>query len=86
MHYKLRVVESLAAARILSRHPGIEVCPRGRITLRDVVGRSAENQRRDGRRTLPNYVRVLRKPSSISGNYDWQMPRWMAKKELLWKL
>jgi galactokinase len=40
--YNLRVVETLAAARILSlasRHLGIEVRPRDRITLREVVGR-----------------------------------------------
>jgi hypothetical protein len=42
MRYSLRVVEMLAAARILSRHPGIEVRPRDRITLRDVVGRLGE--------------------------------------------
>jgi galactokinase len=37
--YNLRVIETLAAARILSRHLGIEVCSRDRITLREVVGR-----------------------------------------------
>lgn len=38
--YNLRVVETLAAARILSRHLGIvDVGPRDRITLREVVGR-----------------------------------------------
>jgi galactokinase len=37
--YNLRVVETLAAARILSRHLGINVCSRDRITLREVVGR-----------------------------------------------
>jgi hypothetical protein len=43
--------------------------------------RRRRSPRRDGRRTLPNCVRLLREPSSISGNYDWQMPRWMAKKK-----
>lgn len=38
-HYNLRVVETLAAARILARHLEIDVHPRGRITLREVVGR-----------------------------------------------
>lgn len=37
--YNLRVVETLAAARVLSRHLGIGVCSRDRITLREVVGR-----------------------------------------------
>jgi galactokinase len=37
--YNLRVVETLAAARILARHLGIDVHPRDRITLREVVGR-----------------------------------------------
>jgi hypothetical protein len=39
--YNLRVVETLAAARILSRHPGTRpgVRPRDRITLHEVVDR-----------------------------------------------
>jgi galactokinase len=37
--YNLRVVETLAAARILARHVQIDVHPRERITLREVVGR-----------------------------------------------
>jgi galactokinase len=37
--YNLRVVETLAAARILARHLKIDVHPRDRITLREVVGR-----------------------------------------------
>ena len=37
--YNLRVVETLAAARILARHLEIDVHPRERITLREVVGR-----------------------------------------------
>lgn len=37
--YNLRVVETLAAARILARHLEIDVHSRERITLREVVGR-----------------------------------------------
>ena len=38
--YNLRVIEALACRpHSLSRHPGIEVCPRDRITLREIVGR-----------------------------------------------
>lgn len=37
--YNLRVVETLAAARILARRLQIDVHPRDRITLREVVGR-----------------------------------------------
>ncbi|KAI0267823.1 galactokinase gal [Gloeopeniophorella convolvens] len=37
--YNLRVVETLAAARILARHLGVRVEPRERVTLREVVGR-----------------------------------------------
>jgi galactokinase len=37
--YNLRVVETLAAARILARHLAIDVHPHDRITLREVVGR-----------------------------------------------
>ena len=37
--YNLRVVETLAAARILARHLDIRVGPQERITLREVVGR-----------------------------------------------
>ncbi|KAI0248884.1 Galactokinase [Lactifluus subvellereus] len=37
--YNLRVVETLAAARVLARHLDVNVGPRERITLREVVGR-----------------------------------------------
>jgi hypothetical protein len=37
--YNIRVVETLAAARILARRLQIDVHPRDRITLREVVGR-----------------------------------------------
>ncbi|KAI0052334.1 galactokinase gal [Auriscalpium vulgare] len=37
--YNLRVVETLAAARILALHLGLSVGPRERLTLRQVVGR-----------------------------------------------
>src|SRR6266404_172174 len=37
--YNLRVLETLVAARILARHFGMDVGPRERITLRQVVGR-----------------------------------------------
>lgn len=37
--YNLRVIEALAAARVLARHLDVNVGPRERITLREVVGR-----------------------------------------------
>jgi hypothetical protein len=37
--YNLRVVETLAAARILARHLDVRVGPQERIALREVVGR-----------------------------------------------
>lgn len=37
--YNLRVVETLVGARVLARHLGIEVGPKEKITLREVVGR-----------------------------------------------
>lgn len=63
LQQNLRVVEILAVVRILSRHLGIEVRPK-----------------QPANRTTPREVvgRFGGAPTSISGNNDWTLPRWMV--------
>jgi galactokinase len=58
-NYNLRVVETLAAARILAHHLGIRVEKNEKITLREVVGRLAGEVEDEGEMPLEKLKEVL---------------------------
>ncbi|KAK7472515.1 galactokinase [Stygiomarasmius scandens] len=60
-NYNLRVVETLAAARILARHLGVRVGQEEKITLREVVGRLAGEVEEEGEMPLEKLKEVLQK-------------------------
>jgi len=60
-NYNLRVVETLAAARILARHLGVRVGQEEKITLREVVGRLVGEVEEEGEMPLEKLKEVLQK-------------------------
>jgi galactokinase len=78
--YNLRVVETLAAARILARNLKIDVHPRHHITLREVVGRFGgepkegwpedSNQLRSALERIIEHVDKLRPASALTDGQE----------------